>query len=483
MGRESIALTPVLDVAILGAGPAGLGAAFELTRRVTAKVGILEQDRRVGGNAGSFEFAGMRVDYGSHRLHPACDPEILRDIRALLGEDLLDRRRHGRILLQSRWIHFPLKPLDLAFRVPTAFSRGIAADVVRRAVPHRDGSTGSETFASVLEAGLGQTICREFYFPYAQKIWGLDPGQMSVAQAHRRVSTNSLAKMMRKAFSVLPVSGRPRGDRFYYPRHGFGQICEAYCQAAQAAGAAVHLDAQVRSVEMTGKGIHTIYYEQGGSILSLQARHVWSTIPVTALTQSLNPLPSQETLQAAESIRYRAMILIYLVLEQERFSEYDAHYFPGAEIPLTRLSEPKNYNNGQGPAGQTVLCAELPCNPDDPEWTMSDEELAHLVREALATADIPIRVPVPHITVRRLPYAYPIYRLGYEGHFDHVDRWLGEVDGLLTFGRQGLFAHDNTHHALYMGYCAARCLDESGLFDRDRWQAFRRTFETHVVED
>src|SRR5688572_32285972 len=101
-------------IVILGAGPAGLGAAFQLTRRKLARVTLLEQNTWVGGNAGSFELAGMRVDYGSHRLHPACDPEILADIRALLGDDLLDRPRHGRIRLSGKWIHFPLQPFDLA---------------------------------------------------------------------------------------------------------------------------------------------------------------------------------------------------------------------------------------------------------------------------------------------------------------------------------------------------------------------------------
>jgi protoporphyrinogen oxidase len=476
-------VTLQLDIAILGAGPAGLAAAFELTRRGVAGVAVLEQNRWVGGNAGSFELAGTCVDYGSHRLHPACDPEVLRDIRAVLGDDLLDRRRHGRIFLRHRWIHFPLKPLDLAVRLPARFSTGVAADVVRRALPQRGALDEPETFASVLEAGLGRTICREFYFPYAQKIWGLAPEEMSATQARRRVSANSLAKMMQKALSALPVPGRQKGDHFYYPRHGFGQICEAYSQAAQAAGAGVHLDARVLSVEMAGKGLHTIYYEQGGSIRSLQAHHVWSTIPVTALARSLNPLPAPESLRAAESIRYRAMILIYLVLEQAQFSEYDAHYFPGADISITRLSEPKNYSGGQGPADRTVLCAELPCDAGGSEWASSDDELGHLVCDALATAGIPIRAPVSQVITRRLPYAYPIYRLGYEAPLERLERQIGEVDGLLTFGRQGLFAHDNTHHALYVGYCAARCLDESGLFDRRRWQALRRTFEAHVVED
>ena len=84
-------------IVILGAGPAGLGAAFQLTRRELASVTVLEHCKNVGGAAQSFELSGIQVDYGSHRLHPACDPEILRDIQTLLGEDLLDRPRHGRV--------------------------------------------------------------------------------------------------------------------------------------------------------------------------------------------------------------------------------------------------------------------------------------------------------------------------------------------------------------------------------------------------
>ena len=177
------------------------------------------------------------------------------------------------------------------------------------------------------------------------------------------------------------------------------------------------------------------------------------------------------------------MILIYLVVEQDRFSEYDAHYFPEPEVAISRLSEPKNYRDGQGPPHLTVLCAELPCAADGPEWGKSDEELGRLVCDALKAGGIPVQAPVKEVVTRRLRHAYPIYSRGYEVSFDRLDQWLRQIDGLLTFGRQGLFAHDNTHHALYMAYCAVDCLDENGRFDRERWQQFRRVFETHVVED
>jgi len=470
-------------VVILGAGPAGLGAAFQLARRSLAEVTVIERNPRVGGNAGSFELAGLPVDYGSHRLHPACDPAVLRDVRALLGDDLLDRPRHGRIRLRGRWIHFPLKPLDLALRLPADFSLGVAKDLARKVVRGKRPGEHEDTFASVLEAGLGRTICRDFYFPYARKVWGLDPEHLSATQARRRVGASSLGKMIKKVLAAVPGL-KPRGSgRFYYPLHGYGQISEAYCQAARAAGANILLNARVHAVETDRNAVGAVQYERDGALATLPADQVWSTIPITVLARSLNPPPPPEYLRAASSIDYRAMILIYAVLEQPQFSEYDAHYFPEPEIRIARLSEPKNYRGRQWRSEVTVLCAELPCSPEDPEWRLSDEELGQLLRESLARAGIPVRAPVRQVVTRRLRQAYPIYTRGYEASFDLLDEWLSQVGGLLTFGRQGLFAHDNTHHALYMAYSAVECLGANGAFDRGQWQAYRRVFETHVVED
>jgi protoporphyrinogen oxidase len=343
--------------------------------------------------------------------------------------------------------------------------------------------TDTDTFASVLKKGLGRTICQDFYFPYVEKIWGLKPEELSVTLALRRVSGNSLAKMTRKILTMTPGRRANGRGRFFYPRNGYGQITDAYFGAAAEAGAEVHLNSHVHGVELENGSVRKVYYEKDGRAFELGANYVWSTIPITVLAKCLKPAVPAEILKAAEGIDYRAMILIYLVLEQERFSEYDAHYFPEASIPISRLSEPKNYNNGHGPKNLTVLCAELPCAPDSLEWSKSDEELGELACNALETSGIPVKAPIKRIVTRRLRQAYPIYRQGYEAHFKPLDEWLDRIDGLLTFGRQGLFAHDNTHHALYMAYRAADCLAANGLFDRERWQSFRHIFETHVVED
>ena len=96
---------------------------------------------------------------------------------------------------------------------------------------------------------------------------------------------------------------------------------------------------------------------------------------------------------------------------------------------------------------------------------------------------LPVEAPLRKVKTRRLAHAYPVYDRDYEAHFTAMDDWLGGLEGLLTFGRQGLFAHDNTHHAMTMAYAASDCLGPDGRFDRARWARYRREFESHVVED
>lgn len=467
---------------ILGGGPAGLGAAYRLRSKQRAAVTLLEKNDRVGGNAGSFDLSGIPVDYGSHRLHPACDPEVLRDIRSLLGEDLLLRSRHGRIQLRGRWIHFPLKPLDLAVRLPPDFIFGTVKDTAVKILNLQSNHRENESFASVLEQGLGETICEEFYFPYARKIWGLNPEEISPVQAQRRVSANSLARMVGKVLTAVPGVGGRQSGTFYYPKGGYGQISSAYASAAEGLGAEIHLAAEVVSVEPRRNGWRVIVDGPKGGQQDFEADYLWSTIPITLLARMMVPGPPTSLLKAVNQLDYRAMVLVYLVLDQDRYTEYDAHYFPEIRIPITRLSEPKNYS-GHGPEGRTVLCAEIPCSPEEQVWGRTEEGLREVVTRSLDLAGLPDPGHIREVHVRRLRFAYPIYRRGYERIFDPLDDWMRTQPRLLSFGRQGLFAHDNTHHALYMAYSAVECLTAEGVFELARWREYRKEFEEHVVVD
>lgn len=469
-----------LRALVLGAGPAGVGAAAMLTMSGKAAVNVLERANRVGGNSSSFMLEGVHCDFGSHRLHPASDPKILQIIKDAVGDDLLWRPRHGRIVLKGNWIHFPLKPVDLALHLPKSFAASLIFDMATK--PLRT-SAEPETFASVLHKSLGPAMCTGFYYPYMKKLWALDPKDLAVTLARRRVSGSSIGKILGKVLGQIPGLKKPTTGGFYYPRKGFGQICEALQASAETRGAAFQLETNVTAIEHADGRAVAVRYEQNGVERREAADVIWSTLPITYLAKMMSPAPPPEVLAACDAIRYRGMILIYLVLEQDQFTEYDAHYFPELSVPISRLSEPKNYSATSEPKGLTVLCAELPCDPGEPLWALDDNSLGAKLVEWLGSAGLPVTARVKRSVTRRLGQAYPVYDRDFEGHLRVVDEWLAGIEGLLTFGRQGLFAHDNTHHAMAMAEGAVDCLRADGSFDKVKWADYRAAFEHHVVED
>ena len=479
---QSAALAQSTSVTVLGAGPAGVAAAYALTRDGKAQVEVLERAPRVGGNSSSFKIEDVWCDYGSHRFHPVADEQVLADVKTILGDDLLLRPRHGRIRLGGRWIHFPLKPVDAMLRLPKGFAVKLMADSALKTFRRK--SEGPRTFSTVLLDGLGPTISQNFYFPYVKKLWGLEPDELAVKLAERRISGSSVGKILKKmASQVIPGLKSETAGKFFYPRNGFGQIIADMATRAEEQGAGFSLETAISKIEHKDGRAVAVHVREGETERRIESDHIWSTIPISALVQMMDPAPPAEVLEAARAIRFRGMILVYLILETDQFTEFDAHYFPELSVPISRMSEPKNYSASTEPKGVTVLCAELPADPGDQYWEMTDDELGAAYCEWLASVGLPVKAKVRRTETRRLAHAYPVYDLDYEAKFEAMDNWLAKVEGLLTFGRQGLFAHDNTHHAFAMAYGAVDCLAKDGGFDATKWAAYRREFEHHVVED
>jgi protoporphyrinogen oxidase len=207
---------------------------------------------------------------------------------------------------------------------------------------------------------------------------------------------------------------------------------------------------------------------------------IFSTVPLpvlAALTGADRPV-----MDAARGLRIRSMVLVYLVLDAARFSPFDAHYFPEADTPVTRISEPKNYRDGSDPKDRTILCAEIPCWYEDTTWSAAPEQLADIVVRTLSNSELKVP-PIESVHVERLRAAYPVYESGFERHLGAVDAWVSSLPRVITFGRQGLFAHDNAHHALAMAYAAVDLLGADGSFDAEGWGAAKKRFAKHVVED
>ena len=460
-----------LDLIILGAGPAGVGLAHRAARDGRS-VCIIERGPTPGGLAASIDVAGVRVDLGSHRLHGTVEPRILAVLRELLGADLQEHQRRGRIRLAGRWLRFPLRASDLARNLPPVMAAGMAGDLASTPVRRRRAGT-ADSFSDAVETAVGPTLARRFYLPYAQKIWGLAPGELSAEQARRRVSADRPL-----ALAARVVAGG--GARAHLsPRRGYGQLWDALLDDAERAGAEVLVGTTVVGLT-TGGALPEVRLSDGRT---RSGRLVASTIPLTALAGIVAPTPAPHVRAAAASLRSRAMVLVYLELEGRPYTPFDAHYLPEGWTPVTRISEPMNYRvSADDPAHRTVLCAEIPCDAGDDLWRADDAALAGVVTHALGGAGMP-SPRLRGIEVRRLGSAYPILARGFEDALGTVAGWADDLPGVVTLGRQGLFTHDNAHHALAMAWAAADAIGPGGGFDTALWERARADFARHVVED
>lgn len=453
-----------VDVLVVGGGPSGLAAALAAARRGFSTE-LVESTGHLGGMASSFTVAGQRVDLGSHRLHPAAPPRVLELLTDLLGSDLQVRQRNGRLRVRDRWARFPLEPQDMARNLPPSFLLRAAADGL--AGPLR--RVRDDSYAEFVRAGLGPAALREFHGPMAAKLWGLPPERLSAALARKRISQRTPGRILSRIVSTT----RNRGATFLYPRLGYGQITERLADSAAENGAVLRTGCSVVSMTRAADGARATFSD---GVAATADRVLW-TAPVEALRRllSLDPEPTPTM---------RALVLVYLALDQPRYTSFDAHYVPTPGVAFSRLSEPKNYRDGPDPTDRTVLCFEIPCTVGDEVWRSGDDTLTGLVLEGIDRLELP-PVGVVETAVRRLPSVYPVLSVAEAGEVassaDVVEPDL--LPGVTVLGRQGLGVADNLHHVLDMALSAIDCLDADGRWLEDEWLDHRRRFEHFVVED
>jgi protoporphyrinogen oxidase len=457
------------ELLIVGSGPAGLMAAY-LAASKGHDVTVVERLDSPGGMSASFEINGMMVDYGSHRLHPATSQPLLEILKNILGNDLQTRNRNGRIRVEEKWITFPLSFSNLVKSLPARSVSELFKDSLTS--PFRQ--PAEETFAEHIKAGLGQKVFDLIYGPYAKKLWGMPAEELHSDLARKRVSAKSHLDILKK----LIRSTINNGQIFFYPRNGYGQICERLAEEAENKGARFLFETEIKSIDLTDKTCVVTKTENG----SFDSQRIWSTAPFGSLVKMINPAPSPQIIESLKQLKYRAMVLVYLVCDQERLTEFDAHYFPGIDTPISRISEPKNYREGPDPKDFTIICCEVPCWEGDQIWLASDEDLGELMLDSLAKQGLP-KINLLDTKTRRLPKVYPIYDLDYREKFENLINWSTSQERLTIFGRQGLFAPDNLHHALSMGHSAANALDSNTSFAHNSWKSSLEEFQTHVVED
>lgn len=442
------------SIVIAGAGVAGLAAAWRLQGRADVPFVVFERASCVGGHSRTIQHEDFRFDLGGHRFYTK-KPEVQALIEELVGDDLLVVDRVSRILFRGRFVHYPLSPFNtLRALGPFGAARAVldyAATKPRMAVarPARE-----ETFEDWALSRFGRYLYDVYFKVYTEKTWGVPCTELSADFAEQRIKGLSFREAVKDA--ILP-----RGDteslvrRFVYPRRGFGQIPDAMARAVAAPNRLL-TGHDVTAVEHDGSHITAVQARRpDGSSVRERCCEFINCIPLDELVRLMQPAPPQEVLSAADALRYRSMVILFLVVEAPRVSADHWIYIPSPEIGFCRLHEPKNWSPDMAPPERTGLVLEYFCQEGDSRWQTDDAGLAREATDDLAAVGLVDPRSVSGWTVVRLAKGYPVYELGYRPHLDAVTGFLKQFANLYNIGRNATFLYTSSDHYMDMGLKAA----------------------------
>ena len=465
---DSIAIVAAYDAIIAGGGPAGLTAAYELTKHGSPCV-VLEADpRMVGGISRTDQYKGYRFDIGGHRFFSK-SAEINRLWCEILGEEFLSRSRLSRIYYDRKFFHYPLKPLDALSKLGFLRSCRIVASYLKaRLAPIRP----ERSYEDWVVNRFGRELFEIFFKSYTEKVWGMPTRTISPDWAAQRIKDLSLIRAVTAALFGRWLA--PRGeviktliDRFHYPRLGPGQMWEVARDRIRAQGGAVHLDRRVVRVEHNGSRVLALLARDGdGRQTRYLGRHFLSTLPVRDLIRAMSPPPPAEVIRAAESLQYRDYLTVVLIVDRAETFPDNWIYIHEPRVRLGRVQNFKNWSPDLVPdPTKTSLGLEYFCFEGDDLWTSSDAELIELGRREIDAIGLAAAAEVIDGCVVRMPKAYPVYDDVYQDHLAVIRGWLKTLTNLELAGRNGMHKYNNQDHSMMTALLAARNILGLGSFD------------------
>jgi protoporphyrinogen oxidase len=452
----------------MGAGPAGLTAARELTKH-GIPVTVLESDPTyVGGIARTVEHRGYRFDIGGHRFFSKND-EVESLWTEILGDDLLTRARLSRIYYRGRFIDYPLRALNALSSLGLWESVRCMASYARaRLRPVRS----PRSFEDWVSNQFGRRLYRIFFKTYTEKVWGIPCSELSADWAAQRIKGLSLLAAVRQA--LLPRRrGGKRGeviktliDEFRYPRLGPGQMWERVAAGLEALGQPVQHGERVTEVRHRGGRVTAVATASGRTF---PGDEFVSSLPVRELVESLLPPPPTAVREAAARLGYRDYLTVALMVDRADLFPDNWIYVHDEGVRVGRVQNFKNWSPDMVPdPSKTCIGLEYFCFEGDGLWSAGDAELVDLATRELAALGLCRPEEVFDGVVVRQAKAYPVYDDTYLENLAVVREWLeAELPNLHLCGRNGMHKYNNQDHSMLTALLVARRI--AAVSDLDPW--------------
>jgi protoporphyrinogen oxidase len=441
-------------VVIAGAGPGGLTAAYQLTKRGGHPV-VLECDAVVGGISRTVVRDGYRFDLGGHRFFTKV-PEVEALWHEILPEgDFLLRPRMSRIFYKGKYYDYPLKAMNALRNLGPweAILCGFSY-IWARIHPPKDESN----YENWLVARFGWRLYRALFKTYTEKVWGVQVSDMPADWAAQRVKNLDLRKAVMNA--ILPKRNQKEItsliEEFQYPKFGPGMMWEVCAEKVQAAGGTLHMQARLTGIKVAGGRARSVVYEQPGENgragvhKEVAASHVISTMPMRELVHTLSPPPPDEVLAAADALHYRDYLTVALVVPASRSFPDNWIYIHAPEVEVGRIQNYGSWSPYLVKDGHTCLGMEYFVFEGDAMWTMADDDLIALGTKELSLLGLVEPGDVEDGYVVRVKKAYPYYDFTYKANVDIIRRYLeAEAPNVHPVGRNGMHKYNNQDHSMY----------------------------------
>lgn len=439
-------------VVIIGGGPAGLTAAYELTREQVRPV-VIEKLDKVGGIARTENYKGYYFDMGGHRFFTKAK-EVDDFWHEVLGNEFLRRPRISRIYYKRKFFAYPLKPLNTLMGLGFVEAILIALSYLRWQIfPYRE----EATFEQWVTNRFGKRLFLTFFKSYTEKVWGIPCSELKAEWAAQRIKGLSMRTAVTSMFFKPKKTIKTLIEQFDYPRRGPGMLWTIVKEQIEERGAVVKMDTKVVAIHRDGNCITGVTVESDCGRETIPGTSFLSSMPLTQFLQWLTPPPPPEVLEAASRLHYRDFLTVCLVVNREQLFEDNWIYIHEPSVQVGRIQNFKNWSPDMVPdQSKTSLGLEYFCNEGDSLWTMADADLIELGKRELERIGLANYADVEDGAVFRVEKTYPVYDSEYADHLDVIKQYLATLENFQTIGRNGLHRYNNQDHAMLTGMLAVR---------------------------
>jgi len=450
------------DLVIIGAGPAGLTAAYELSNN-DKKIIIIEKKSQVGGLAETKVFGNYRYDIGPHRFFTK-NKEVYELFLKILRDDAVEVNRTTRIMFKNKFFNYPLTPINALFGLGIGESIVSGFSYIFARLKSYLKISKISNFEDWVVDRFGRKLFNNFFKNYTEKVWGIDCKNIGSDWAAQRIKGLSLSTAIK--FALFPNSKkRPKTlvDKFYYPRLGAGMLWEKFEDYVKRQDVEVVKNKKVTGVNNNGDNFKITIEDDLGNQTSIDTKNIFFSNPLLEFIDIYDADIPESVITAAKSLNYRNHISVHITIDKKLFDD-NWIYIHSPDLDMARISDFTNFSDDMSEEGKYPLTLEYFCFEEDEIWNKNNSDIIDFaIKELKSIFDEEFNVV--HSEVSRNAKAYPVIKTGYQEHIDVIKIWLADLHNITAIGRSGMFKYNNQDHAMATGLYAARTLLGHGEFD------------------